>query len=464
MKTEQKKKPPISNEKVFRIMFIITLAVSGVFFVKNLLGQNVAEALIIGGAILVFAGIFMILSAKKAKDWSKQLTIAVGLLCMVFIIALNSGGYYSDDFIMFLAVIALTGLYLEPRFTMVQTVIAIVFLIIMYVVHPEKADPMGQYIQCLAEFALAAVLFGQTIKRGRAYIGIGEERAEESEKLMDSMRDMGEELEHDFAQSAGRIDNNTQELKRGSTSIVDSANNMNDSCNDVQDCMQLSQQSIEDLNEAVTQFEMALRENRSNVENMEKQLETVSDTILRANEVFQTMENKMNQVADIAKQLSDISFNTSILSLNASIEAARAGTYGAGFDVVATEMRDLSNSSNNFSEQVADVVKELLEEVEQTAKQFSDSTAALDESKTTMAELQASFGRLTNQFDSLYDNIENQTNNVEQVGMIFGDLKQRVSEMHRYSEDNQEAVEAIIDAMETYKGNINKVIENTRRM
>lgn len=464
MATQPKKKPPISDEKIFKLMFIITIVVSFVFFLKNLVAKNMFETGIIGGAIILFALILMILNVKKAKQWSKQLVIAIGLLCMVFIIALNSGGYYSDDFIMFLAVIALTGLYLEPKFTAIQTAIAAVFLVIMYLVHPEKADPMGQYIQCLAEFVLGAVLFGQTIKRGKAYIGIGEERAEEAEKLMDSMRDMGEELEHDFAQSAGRIDNNTQELKKGSTSIVSSASNMNDSCNDAQECMVMSQQSIEDLNEAVTQFEMALRENQANVENMEKQLESVSNTIFRANEVFQTMENKMNQVADIAKQLSDISFNTSILSLNASIEAARAGTYGAGFDVVATEMRDLSNSSNNFSEQVADVVKELLEEVAQTAEQFGDSTRALEESKATMNELQTSFGRLTSQFDSLYGNIEDQTNNAEQVGTIFNDLKQRVAEMHQYSEDNQQAVDAIVDAMEIYKGNISKVIENTRRI
>lgn len=464
MKTEQKKKAPISQEKIFKIMYVITTVMASVFLLKSLLSKKVTESIIIGVTILLFVLIIQILNKKNTKAESKQVTIAIALLFLVFIISLNSGAYYSDDFILFLAVVAMTGMYLEPKVTMVQTVIAAILLVIMYVIHPEKADPMGQYIQCLVEFLLAGILFGQTIKRGKAYIGIGEDRAKEAETLMDSMRDMGEELEHDFACSADRIDNNTQELKIGSASIVDSANNMNASCNDVQDCVQMSQQSISDLNEEVVRFEHALKENQSNVWNMEKQLEMVSDTIYQANQVFQNMENKMNQVADIAKQLSDISFNTSILSLNASIEAARAGDAGAGFDVVATEMRDLSNSSNNFSEQVADVVKELLEQVGQTAEQFDDSTRALEESKATMAELQESFMRLSNQFDSLYGNIETQTNNVEQVSMIFDDLKQRVAEMHHYSEDNQLAVDAIVDAMDVYKGNISKVIENTRNI
>ena len=51
---------------------------------------------------------------------------------------------------------------------------------------------------------------------------------------------------------------------------------------------------------------------------------------------------------------------------------------------------------------------------------------------------------------------------VNQVGTIFNDLRGRVAEMQKYSEDNQQAVEAIVDAMEVYKVNINKVIETTR--
>ena len=170
----------------------------------------------------------------------------------------------------------------------------------------------------------------------------------------------------------------------------------------------------------------------------------------------------MGEVADVADQLGDISFNTSILSLNASIEAARAGESGAGFEVVASEMRQLSNNSNVFSEQVSEVVKELMTEVGETAQQFMESTQALEESKASMSELQASFERLTQQFSKLYRNIETQNSNVNEVGIIFNDLQTRVAEMEQYSYDNQKSVGAIIDAMNLYKFNIEKVIEGTR--
>lgn len=455
-------KTPITQEQIFKLMFIVTIAVSFVFFLKNLLGGAVSKALMIGGTIAVFAIIFLFLNLRKAKDKTKQLVLAIALMIMIFVIALNSGDYFSDDFIMFLAVIALTGLYLEPKYSTIQLVMSTCFLIIMFVLHPEKADPPAQYYQCVGEFVLTGILFIQTIKRGKAFIGIGEDRAKEAEGLVESMKDMGEELDHDFAQSSERINNNTSELQKGSKSIVDSAIDMQGSCDDVQERIIISQQSILELNEQVTRFEIALKENQANIADMEQHLVAVTSTVNEANEVFQSMEHKMGEVADIADQLGDISFNTTILSLNASIEAARAGASGAGFEVVASEMRQLSNNSNIFSEQVAEVVKELEKEVGETAHQFQDSTKALEESKAAMEELQESFERLTRQFDALYGNIETQNNNVNEVGNIFHDLQARVAEMQNYSADNQKSVGAIIDAMDLYKENIEKVIESTR--
>ena len=458
----QDRKAPITQERIFKIMFILTIVIATVFFLKNLLGGTMQSALFIGGTIAVFGLVFFILKLLNATENTKRMTISIGMMVLIFVIALNSGDYFSDDFIMFLAVIALTGLYLEPKYSIVQLVLATIALVVMYVLYPEKADPFGQYMQCLGEFVLTGFLFIQTIKRGKAFIGIGEDRAKEAEGLVSSMKHMGEELEQDFAQSSERINNNTDELQKGSTSIVASATNMQESCDDVQDRIIISQQSIMELNEEVLRFEIALRENQANMISMEKQLATVAATINEANEVFHAMEQKMEEVADVADQLGDISFNTSILSLNASIEAARAGDSGAGFEVVATEMRQLSNTSNIFSEQVSEVVKGLMKEVAETAQQFAGSTKALSESKASMDELQESFKRLTEQFGKLYENIETQNDNVNEVGNIFNHLQGRVAELQKYSEDNQKSVSAIVEAMDIYKGNIEKVIESTR--
>lgn len=455
-------KKPISYERIFKIMRGVTVGAASAFLVLNLVKKNMPAVLVIGICLVLFMGSHMALEKKNVAAEKRQFALSVSLCLLVFIISLFSGASYSDDFSLFLAIIGMTGLYLEPKFTKVQIVVINILLIVMYFIHPEKAGETSQFILCQVCFTLAAILFYQTIKRGRAFIEIGEERAKQSEKLLSSMRQMGMDLEKDFASSSVQIEGSTMGLERGSTSIAQGAKEMSDSCNEVHDKILVTEQQIDALNKEVKDFEQALNENQTNMALMNEQLQSVSGTIYEANAVFQDMKQQMTEIARVADELGTISFKVTLLSLNASIEAAHAGEAGTGFDVVASEMRELSSSSDMFSKQVSDVVAEMLERVETTAKQFEDSKEAIVQSEATMKELQDSFGKLTAQFDALYGNIEEQNNNVHQVDVIFGDLKSRVSEMHHYSAENQNAVHGIMEALDIYKGNINRVIDNTK--
>ncbi len=462
MMEKVKTKKPISHDKIYKMMLGVTVVVSAAFLIINVIKANMAATAVIGACLVLFVGSHTIMTKKNVPALRREFALSASLCLLVFVISLFSGESYSDDFSLFLAVIGMTGLYLEPKFTKIQIVESNILLIIMYFVHPEKAGATGQFILCQVVFTLAAILFYQAIKRGRAFIEVSQERAAESEELLASMRQMGVDLEQDFQSSSAQIEGSTMGLERGSNSIAYSAKEMSDSCNEVHEKIVVTEQQIEELNKEVREFEMALTENKDNIALMNQQLESVSGTIYEANAVFQEMKEQMANIAKVADELSTISFKVTLLSLNASIESAHAGEAGAGFDVVASEMRELSSSSDMFSKQVADVVTEMLEKVDTTAKQFEDSKNAIVQSEAAMQELQDSFGKLTQQFDKLYSNIEEQNNNVNQVDAIFGDLKGRVSEMHQYSMENQHAVQGIMEAMDIYKGNISRVIDNTK--
>jgi methyl-accepting chemotaxis protein len=71
----------------------------------------------------------------------------------------------------------------------------------------------------------------------------------------------------------------------------------------------------------------------------------------------------MNQIRDANRQIGgvnqtigEIAFQTNILALNAAVEAARAGTAGAGFAVVAGEVRALAQRSGDAARQTAAMV------------------------------------------------------------------------------------------------------------
>ncbi|MEM9364570.1 MAG: PAS domain S-box protein [Planctomycetota bacterium] len=64
------------------------------------------------------------------------------------------------------------------------------------------------------------------------------------------------------------------------------------------------------------------------------------------------------RIHNAVSTIDDISDQTKLLALNATIEAARAGEAGRGFNVVATEVKELSVRSSAAAGEIADIVKQ----------------------------------------------------------------------------------------------------------
>ncbi len=134
--------------------------------------------------------------------------------------------------------------------------------------------------------------------------------------------------------------------------------------------------SVTEVSDTISQISYGASEQNRVIEELSQQLQRhlaeVNDATTRINEASAF-------VKQVAKR-------TNILGLNASIEAAKAGHFGRGFNVVAENVRELSEdtkkSANEISQLIEDVsfkisqtVRTVIDEMEQ-ARAISENTAS----------------------------------------------------------------------------------------
>ncbi|MCY3412119.1 MAG: hypothetical protein INQ03_10850 [Candidatus Heimdallarchaeota archaeon] len=136
-----------------------------------------------------------------------------------------------------------------------------------------------------------------------------------------------------------------------------------------------------------------------------QQAEMISKIASQMNETNIVIQDIVSQIRKNTDTVSSISLQTNILALNAGIEASRAGDYGRGFNVVADNVRKLSDESKKSAENIEEVVNTItitlqslfdniqggIEQVasvsEETAASSEEVAAAAEEMIASIAEL-----------------------------------------------------------------------------
>lgn len=137
----------------------------------------------------------------------------------------------------------------------------------------------------------------------------------------------------------------SNEIAASSTEIAATAENLMDTMAKVTDMAQNTAMAASQSHYRLT-----------NINSIMKKMEEASQSIVAK---LSILSEKASTIAGVTKTINKIADQTNLLSLNAAIEAEKAGEYGAGFSVVASEIRRLADQTAVATFDIEQMVNEV---------------------------------------------------------------------------------------------------------
>ena len=103
--------------------------------------------------------------------------------------------------------------------------------------------------------------------------------------------------------------------------------------------------------------------------------------------IIDEVYNSVSEITEMIKIIQSISAQTNLLAMNAAIEAAHAGDSGAGFSVVADEIRKLAEASSVSSKDINTTVKGIILKITESSESGKITSEAFNDINTRVNEV-----------------------------------------------------------------------------
>ena len=167
--------------------------------------------------------------------------------------------------------------------------------------------------------------------------------------------------------AVGALDDAASQVAAASTQVSSSSQSLAEGASEQAASLEETSSSLEELSSMTTQ-------NDSHAQTAKQLSGETREAADKGNADMEDMDHAMgaiksssNDISKIIKTIDEIAFQTNILALNAAVEAARAGEAGAGFAVVAEEVRALAQRSAASAKETANKIEVAIQSGEQGA-------------------------------------------------------------------------------------------------
>ncbi|MCR8643997.1 methyl-accepting chemotaxis protein [Paenibacillus sp. N1-5-1-14] len=438
--------------------------------------------LLIIPVVCLIIGILFYMKNSNDTKWV-PLSVTLTLTFASFSIISGSGGGIEFHFSIFM-VLACIAYYEQVKLIVTMTALFAVQHLIGLLFVPELVFGVSSYswtmISIHAVFLILTshVTIVQTVSKRKISAQLEQEKQEKESEirtLLSNVKKLSDRLEQSaviVADNSSKNIHTGQEIviafKEVSAGMEDQSRSlaqMESSIVEINDRIDKTTEDSSDMHNKAAATEQVILDNFEHIQSLFEQILVVSKSMEQTSATVTKLSESTHQVGNIITVIQQIARQTNLLALNAAIEASRAGEHGAGFAVVAGEVRKLSSQSNQAAEQIEAILSMIQAESEVSRKQIELGEAAtqlsVQKAEMTMTNFEAvkeSIGQIR-----VYTNSLNQS--ISQIKTESHEISGEMMNITAVIEENLASLQQLftsVDEQTSFSHQINDEVVNLK--
>ncbi|MGO9139784.1 MAG: methyl-accepting chemotaxis protein [Syntrophales bacterium] len=199
--------------------------------------------------------------------------------------------------------------------------------------------------------------------------------------------------------------------------------------------------AIEETSSSLEEMSAMTKQNAGNASQADILMKQANQVVQKANVSMESLTKSMKEItaaseetSKIIKTIDEIAFQTNLLALNAAVEAARAGEAGAGFAVVAEEVR-------NLAMRAADAAKNTSGLIEGTVKKIKDGSNLVIKTNEAFAEVAVSASKVGELVGEIAAASQEQAQGIDQINKAVAEMDKVTQQTAANAEESASASE-----------------------
>jgi methyl-accepting chemotaxis protein len=271
-----------------------------------------------------------------------------------------------------------------------------------------------------------------------------------SKRLIDPMADLTIRLTSNatsIASSARQQASNVANINTSGNEIATAVNQISATSKELLRAMEQLAEDAEKTSTVANEGSRGLKGLSSSMESLSSATHTITDKLT-------TIRDKANKINSVVTAITKVADQTNLLSLNAAIEAEKAGEGGAGFAVVAREIRRLADQSALATMEIEQMVEAMQEAVSSGVAQTRELSEAMDRGIHASESISGQFGDIIQRvetmaprYEAVHEGMQNQSEGAQQISEAMWQLtemgrqtSESVNDLNDVSQQLHEAV------------------------